>query len=108
MEVKKIVVLYPSHSPFFSEASGHKTSMNLDSKLAPSKVLMLGLQWVSYKLISTSVLQYHFCRFQHIFCTLNKYMYSGTLLNGNPSTSDTHDITDNSESPDPAFIQFNT
>ena len=28
------------------------------------------------------------------------YKYSGTPLNGHPSTADTHDITDNSESPD--------
>ena len=26
-------------------------------------------------------------------------LYSGTLLNRHPSTADTHDITDNSESP---------
>ena len=29
--------------------------------------------------------------------------YSGTLLNGHPSTVDTHNITDNSESPDCPF-----
>ena len=27
---------------------------------------------------------------------------------GHPSTADTHDITDNSESPDHFFIDFNT
>ena len=34
--------------------------------------------------------------------------YSGTPLNGHPSTADTHDITDNSESPDCPSIHFNT
>ena len=35
-------------------------------------------------------------------------LYSGTPLNGHPSTADTHDITDNSESPDYPSINFNT
>ena len=35
-------------------------------------------------------------------------IYSGTLLNGHPSMADTHDITDNSESPDRFSIEFNT
>ena len=34
--------------------------------------------------------------------------YSETLLNGHPSTADTHDIMDNSESPDCPSIHFNT
>ena len=34
--------------------------------------------------------------------------YSGTPLNGHPSKADTHDITDNSESPDCPSIHFNT
>ena len=34
--------------------------------------------------------------------------YSGTPLNGHPSKADTHDITDNSESPDCPPIHFNT
>ena len=34
--------------------------------------------------------------------------YSGTPLNGHPSTADTHNITDNSESPDHFSIDFNT
>ena len=34
--------------------------------------------------------------------------YSGTPLNGHPSIADTHDITDNSESPDCLSIHFNT
>ena len=33
--------------------------------------------------------------------------YSGTPLNRHPSTADTHDITDNSESPDCPSIHFN-
>jgi len=36
------------------------------------------------------------------------YKYSGTPLNGHPSTADTHDIRDNSESPDRFSIDFNT
>ena len=35
-------------------------------------------------------------------------LYSGTPLNGHPSIADTHDITDNSESPDSPPIHFNT
>ena len=35
------------------------------------------------------------------------YMYSGTPLNGHPSTVDTYDITDNSECPDCISIDFN-
>jgi len=35
-------------------------------------------------------------------------LYSGTPLNGHPLTADTHDITDNSESPDCPPIYFNT
>ena len=34
--------------------------------------------------------------------------YSGTLLNRHPSTVDTHNITDNFESPDRFSIDFNT
>ena len=34
--------------------------------------------------------------------------YSGTPLNGHPSTTDTHDITDSSEIPDRFSIDFNT
>ena len=34
--------------------------------------------------------------------------YSGNLLNEHPSTADTHDIMDNSESPDCPSIHFNT
>ena len=34
--------------------------------------------------------------------------YSGTPLNGHPSTADTHNITDNSESPDCPSVHFNT
>ena len=33
----------------------------------------------------------------------HKKNYSGTPLNGHPSKADTHDITDNSESPDLSF-----
>ena len=33
-------------------------------------------------------------------------MYSGNPLNGHLSTADTHDIMDNSESPDCLFIYF--
>ena len=36
------------------------------------------------------------------------YNYSGTPLNGHPSTADTHDITDNSKTPDCPSIHFNT
>ena len=45
------------------------------------------------------------------FCTIRYvivHKYSGTPLNGHPSTADTHDITDNSESPDCPSIHFNT
>ena len=35
-------------------------------------------------------------------------IYSGTPLNGHPSKADTHDITDNSESPDCSPIHFDT
>ena len=35
-------------------------------------------------------------------------IYSGTPLNGHPRIADTHDITDNSESPDRPSIDFNT
>ena len=34
------------------------------------------------------------------------FIYSGTLLNGHPLTADTHDITDNSKSPDCLSIHF--
>ena len=34
--------------------------------------------------------------------------YRGTTLNGHPSTADTHDIPDHSESPDHFSIDFNT
>ena len=34
-------------------------------------------------------------------------VYSGTLLNEHPSIVDTHDVTDNSESPDCPSIHFN-
>ena len=34
--------------------------------------------------------------------------YSGTPLNGHPSKADTHDITDNSKSPNCPSIHFNT
>ena len=34
--------------------------------------------------------------------------YSGTPLNGHPWKVDTHDITDNSETPDCPSIHFNT
>ena len=34
--------------------------------------------------------------------------YSGTPLNGQPATVDTHNIMDNSESPDCRSIHFNT
>ena len=34
--------------------------------------------------------------------------YSGTPLNGHPSKADTHNITDNSETPDCPSIHFNT
>ena len=36
------------------------------------------------------------------------WVYSGTPLNELPSKADTHDITDNSESPDCPSIHFNT
>ena len=36
------------------------------------------------------------------------FHYSGTLLNRHPSTADTHNITDNFESPDCPSIRFNT
>jgi len=36
------------------------------------------------------------------------FKYSGTLLNGHPSKVATHDITDNSKSPDCPPIHFNT
>ena len=39
---------------------------------------------------------------------LSTYMYSGTPLNGHPSTADTHDIMDSSESPNYPSIHFNT
>ena len=35
-------------------------------------------------------------------------VYSGTPPNGYPSTADTYDITDNSESPDCPSVHFNT
>ena len=38
---------------------------------------------------------------------LVRMKYSGTPLNGHPSMADTHDITDNSESPDRFAIDFN-
>ena len=34
--------------------------------------------------------------------------YSGTTLNRHVSTADTHDITDNSKSPDWPSVHFNT
>ena len=34
--------------------------------------------------------------------------YTGNLPNGHPSTVDTHNITDNSESPDRPSFHFNT
>ena len=37
-----------------------------------------------------------------------EFVYSGTPLNGHPSTADTHVITDNSESPDCPSVHFNT
>ena len=40
--------------------------------------------------------------------SLDLAIYSGTPLNGHPSKADTHDITDNSESPDCLSIHFNT
>ena len=36
------------------------------------------------------------------------FIYSGTPPNGHPSKADTHDITDNSESPNCPSIHFNT
>ena len=38
----------------------------------------------------------------------NIVVYSGTPLNGHPWKADTHDIKDNSESPDCPSIHFNT
>ena len=35
------------------------------------------------------------------------FIYSGTPLNGHPSTADTHDIKDNSKSPNCLSIHFN-
>ena len=34
--------------------------------------------------------------------------YSGTTINGHPSTADTHDITDTFDCPDRISIDFNT
>ena len=39
---------------------------------------------------------------------LSSCNYSGTPLNGHPSTVDTHDKMDNSESPDCPSIHLNT
>ena len=36
------------------------------------------------------------------------FLYSETALIGHPSTADTHDITNNSESPDCPPVHFNT
>ena len=41
-------------------------------------------------------------------CIKNQPLYSGTPPNGHPSKADTHDIMDNSESPDCPPVHFNT
>jgi len=47
-----------------------------------------------------------FSKFKHYNFAIP--IYSGTPLNGHPSKADTHDIMDNSESPDCPSIHFNT
>ena len=44
---------------------------------------------------------------QAYFITEKFLEYSGTPLNGHPSTADTHDIMDSIESPDRFSIHFN-
>ena len=44
----------------------------------------------------------------HLYMNFCLVQYSGIPLNGHPSTADTHNITDNSESPDCPSIHFNT
>ena len=51
---------------------------------------------------------YHNTTFKGYFSSLRNFQYSGTLLNGHPWIADTHDITDNSESPNCPSIDFNT
>ena len=43
----------------------------------------------------------------YIYIYIYMFIYSGTLLNG-PTTMDTHDITENTESPNCPSIHFNT
>ena len=54
----------------------------------------------------------HVAKFPQTLIKWNSFLrelaYSGTPPNGHPSTADTHDITDNSESPDCPSIHFNT
>ena len=47
-------------------------------------------------------------RKKHVQSLLAPTGYSGTPLNGHSSKADTHDITDNSESPDCPPIHFDT
>ena len=49
---------------------------------------------------------FNFCCVQLLL--YNEHVYSGTPLNGHPSTADTCDITDNSECPDCISVEFNT
>ena len=44
----------------------------------------------------------------HMVPETKTMIYSGTSLDEHPSTADTHDETDNSESPDCSSIDFNT
>ena len=45
---------------------------------------------------------------KHKWILVLHIVYSGTPLSGHPSTTDTCDITDNSECPDCISIDFNT
>ena len=64
--------------------------------------------WVSTSLESTSLLVCLVSIFYLILIIIHCRNYSGTPLNGHPSIVDTHDITDNSESPDCPPVHFNT
>ena len=46
--------------------------------------------------------------YAELYMYMYSTMYSGAPLNRHPSIADTHDITDNSESPDRFSIDFNT
>ena len=61
---------------------------------------------VSFVLIYGPFLWVHCMLYASVICSIAEY--TGTPLNGHPSTADTHDITDNSESPDCPSVNFST